>query len=98
MNDQPIPDAAPRPRRNAGQLVLTLFLLAAAGVGSWQAAIRIAAQIETRSDSATACHSCGVSQSILVFFPCQFRILKPFPAKMASDASSLKAAKKSRSA
>ena len=49
MNDQPIPDAAPRPRRNAGQLVLTLFLLAAAGVGSWQAAIRIAAEIETRS-------------------------------------------------
>lgn len=49
MSDQPIPDPAPRPGRSAGQLVLTLLLLAAGGIGSWQAAIRIATEIETRS-------------------------------------------------
>lgn len=49
MNDQPIPDPALRPKRSAGQVVLTLVLLTAAGVGSWQAAIRIASEIETRS-------------------------------------------------
>ncbi|NHF72169.1 OmpA family protein [Paracoccus xiamenensis] len=49
MNDPQIQDPSSRPGRSARQVVLTLFLLAAAGIGSWQAAIRIAAQIETRS-------------------------------------------------
>ncbi|MBA4489193.1 OmpA family protein [Paracoccus sp. S1E-3] len=49
MNEQPIPDPPTRPGRSVGQVVLTLFLLVAAGLGSWQAAIRIASEIETRS-------------------------------------------------
>lgn len=49
MSDLPTSDPAAKPRRGAGQLILTVLLLAAAGVGSWQAAIRIAAEIETRS-------------------------------------------------